>query len=138
MVLTTAGLALGACGGGDGGIAVDDPWIRPTPPGAESTAFYATITNDSEVDDRLVAVGSPLCSMAEVHLTSMDDGVMSMAPAGTDELAVAKDESLRLEPGGLHVMCMGLTDSVVEGDGVMLTLEFETSDPVEIEAVARP
>jgi copper(I)-binding protein len=120
---------------GDGSIRLGEVWTRPTAPGAESTAFYLTITNDSDVPDRVVSVESPRCGMAELHMSSdAGGGVMSMSPAEPDDLDIAPDGSLILEPGGLHIMCMGLTDPVVEGDAVELTIGFEQAGPLTAQA----
>ncbi len=136
-------LSAAACGsegddGENGGsdLQLSDVWTRPTAPGAESTAFYVTIRNGTDLEDRVVGARSPRCAMAELHLSSTTDGVMSMSPARPDELTVAADGELTLEPGGLHIMCMGLTDAVVAGDEVELTIEFERAGPVDATATA--
>lgn len=138
VALVALAIAVGACGSSDDGdgLALNDVWTRPTAPGAESTAFYVTIDNNSEVDDQVVGVDSPRCAMTELHRSSMNDGVMSMSPAEPDELAVAASEQLLLEPGGLHVMCMGLIEPVAEGDRIELTVQFERAGSITTEAMA--
>ncbi len=140
VIVATCSLAALAAGCGvsgasaQGDIRIEEAWTRPTPPGAQSTAFYATILNESGSDDRVVGATSSLCGMAELHLSTTTDGVMSMSPAGPDDLALAPDDELRLEPGGLHVMCMGLTGPVDEGDEVELTVEFEEAGTITVQA----
>lgn len=41
---------------------------------------------------------------------------------------VVDGAELVMEPGGLHVMCPGLTEPLVEGDEVMLALQLEDGD----------
>jgi periplasmic copper chaperone A len=126
-------LLVSACGGAGSGIAVDDPWGRTSPMNAEMGAFYMTIENGGDTADRVVAGSSDRCSMIEFHNSSMGaDGVMSMAPA-PELFVVPAGGSLVLEPAGLHVMCMGLTAPLVEGETVTLDLEFEQAGTVAVE-----
>jgi periplasmic copper chaperone A len=132
-ILLAAVLLASACGGAGGGIAVDDPWGRTSPMNTEMGAFYMTIQNGGDTADRVVAGSSERCSMIEFHNSSMDaDGVMSMAPAPELFVVPAKG-SLVLEPAGLHVMCMGLSAPLVEGDTVTLELEFEQAGTVTVD-----
>jgi copper(I)-binding protein len=142
LLVAVIGLvAVGGCSASDQGSAateltVIDPWTRPTAPGAESTAFYAVVENQTGADDRLVGADSPACGMTMLHSSVNTDGVMSMRPADPQELVVAAGDRLALEPGGLHVMCMGLTEPVEDGDLVSMTLEFERAGSMVVEARA--
>jgi copper(I)-binding protein len=141
LVLVTLGVMaiLVGCTSGDDGtasMALADPWTRPTAPGAESTAMYLTVTNGTDTEDRLVGAASPQCAMVELHRSVDNDGVMSMRPAQADELTVAAGAQLRLEPGGLHLMCMGLTEPVADGDSVDFTLVFEQAGEIYAAAQA--
>jgi periplasmic copper chaperone A len=132
-ILLAVALAAAACGGDTGGIAVDDPWGRGSPMNAEVGAFYMTIRNGGDTADRVVAGSSDRCSMIEFHNSSMGaDGVMSMAPA-PELFVVPAGGSLVLEPAGLHVMCMGLTAPLMEGETVTLDLELEQAGAVTVE-----
>lgn len=132
VVLLT--LAAAGCGGDEHNtIDVGDPWARPTAPGAESAAFYATFTNDTGADDLLNDWYSASCQEIQVHNTTLTDGVMSMAPATPADLFIANDASLILEPGGLHIMCVGLVEPLVEGETVLLELTFDTSGVITFE-----
>lgn len=146
IVIALALLVSSACGSGSGSadsdegqvgqVAVLDAWTRATAPGAMSTAFYLDINNDAGVEDQLVGAESPRCEDIELHNSTMVDGVMSMSPAESDDLTVDAGDQLRLEPGGLHVMCMGLETPVVAGEQVELTLRFEQAGSIVVEATA--
>jgi copper(I)-binding protein len=62
----------------------------------------------------------------------MQDGVMRMRPV--EALLVPAHGEAVLEPGGLHVMLMGLGDPLVEGNSLPLTLHFEHAGEVEVVA----
>ena len=55
---------------------------------------------------------------------------MKMRPAGPIE--IPPGAATGLEPGGIHVMLMGLTGPLVEGESFSLTLTFERAGPVEV------
>ena len=123
-----------ACGGGDGAVEVVDPWGRTSPMNAEAGAFYMTIENGTDGEDRVLSAASERCTMVELHNSSMNaDGVMSMAPA-PELFVVPAGGELVLEPNGLHVMCMGLTAPLVEGETVTLELEMEQAGTITVEA----
>lgn len=118
-----------ACGTGDD-IGVDDPWARPTPPDAESTAVYVEFENNSGGTELLIDGYSPACGRLEIHRTDTVDGVTSMERASAADLRVGDGESLVLEPGGLHLMCLDPTEPLVEGDTISMELTFERSGVV--------
>jgi len=124
-------LVVGACSSETSEITIADSWARATPPGAESAAFYGVVTNLSGESDQLVGVSSPQCEMAQIHETTHSDGVAGMAPAGADLLSLNDGEKLTLEPGGLHVMCMGVSEPLVEGADVQVEFKFEKMGSVE-------
>lgn len=130
---TLVAMTVAACGGGDS-LEVVDPWGRTSPMNAEAGAFYMTIENGTDVEDRIVSATSERCTMVELHNSSMnDEGVMSMEPA-PELFVVPSGGELVLEPNGLHVMCMGLTAPLVEGETVTLELEMEQAGTVTVEA----
>ncbi len=128
-------LSLAACGG-DGSLEVTDAWARPTPEVATTAAFYVTFENGTSSDDRLAAVRvDDRCDAAELHRSSIVDGMMQMRPADADDLTIRAGESLVMEPGGVHVMCIGPTAPLVAGDEIRLVFEFAQAGSVETTAV---
>ncbi|MBA2635783.1 MAG: copper chaperone PCu(A)C, partial [Sphingomonas sp.] len=124
-MIAALALFLAACGPkGSGGteIRVADAWARATAPDKKATAAYLTIANSGGAHDALVAVASST-GPAEVHSTSMDGGIMRMRKL--DRLAIPKGATVKLEPGGTHVMLTGLVEPVKVGGNVDLTLRFE-------------
>ena len=116
------------------GIDIERPWSRDT--FAKTGAAYLTIVNRGGTADALVEVPLPLASMASVHRTIMEDGVMKMRPALPVELAAG--ETVKLAPGGLHVMLMGLAAPLVEGAMVPITLTFRNAGAIDIQARVGP
>lgn len=134
-VVALVGLStiVATCGGG-GGMVVEDAWGRSSPSSADAAAFYVTVKNDTGVPDRLAAASSDRCTKTEVHESSMDaNGVMKMRPADPAALNVPAGGELQMAPGGLHVMCMGLTAPLGVGETVRLELVFEGAGAVTVD-----
>lgn len=114
-----------------GQLQIIHPYISAPPPAAKSAAGYVVIANEGTTPDRLIAVETPIAAMATLHVTDFGaDGVARMQ--ALDGLEIAGGEIVTLEPGGMHVMLMGLTAPLKAGDTVPATLVFEHAGRVEI------
>jgi hypothetical protein len=116
-----------------GDIHVMKPWSRPLPAVSVNGAAYMTLMNMGDAPDRLLSVSSPIAKRAEVHTHIMEGGLMKMRPAGIIE--IPPGASAVMQPGGLHVMLMGLTEPLTEGKRFSLTLDFERAGSIEIEVM---
>lgn len=119
-------------------ITVTDPWIRATVPHQQATGAFMQLS--AAQDTRLVEVVSPVAAVSEVHEMKLDDGVMKMR--AVEGLPLLADKPVTLQPGGLHIMLMGLKRQVKEGELVPVTLIFEGRDnkreAVEVKVPVRP
>jgi copper(I)-binding protein len=52
-------------------------------------------------------------------------------------IALPAGEEVKLEPGGYHIMIMGLKDPIEAGDEYQITLEFENAGEIAVQAIAR-
>ena len=64
------------------------------------------MTLTSRVDMTLSRVDSPVAGSVEIHMMSMEDGIMRMRMV--DTLALKAGEPVKLEPGGYHLMLFDL------------------------------
>jgi periplasmic copper chaperone A len=100
-------------------------WARATPGKSENGAAYLTI--QSPTPDRLVSASSPVAKKAELHTMSMQGMVMKMRPmTGLD---IPAGQPVALKPGGEHIMLMGLSQPLHEGQSFPLTIDFEKAGP---------
>ena len=131
------GLLLAACSVvGGGSLVVEETWGRPSPKSAANAAFYMVIDNSGREDDSLVMASLDICGRTELHLSTIDDdGVMSMRQV--QQIEVPAGESIALEPGGLHVMCIDRQVELKPGDRVPMTLSFVNAGEVVVEAEIR-
>ena len=113
-----------------GDLSIGHPWSRATPAGARVAAGYLSITNSGAAPDRLVAVESPAAARVEIHESSEKDGVATMRPV--EAIAVAPGETVKLAPGGYHLMFMQPKVPFKQGDRVEGTLRFEKAGTVAV------
>jgi copper(I)-binding protein len=136
-ILALSALTL-ACATAQAEIIVSNPWVRATVAQQQATGAFMQIT--STIPVRLVAAESPIAEHVEIHEMKMDGDVMKMRQI--DGLNVEPGKALELQPGGYHIMFLGLRNPVREGDQIPLQLRFESKgQPVEtiaVKAMARP
>jgi copper(I)-binding protein len=109
-------------------INVEGAWGRVSPSIAGSGAFYMMIKNTGSGEDKLTAVKSPACGMAEVHETVKNaDGTMGMNLV-PEPVTIPANGQVELKSGGMHVMCMMIkADQFISGNKVDLIMTFEKS-----------
>ena len=117
-------------------LTITDAYARASSPVAKSGAAFMVIHNSGDADDRLVAVRSDAAAKTELH-THMDmgEGVMQMREV-EEGFAIPAGGMHALQRGGDHVMLMGLTEPMEQGDVITMTLVFETAGEMEVEIPA--
>jgi len=115
-----------------GDLAISGAFTRATLPNAPVGGAYLNITNNGAADDRLVSVSTPAAGMSQIHEMKMDGDVMKMNEL-PDGLVVPAGQTVKLEPGGYHLMLMKLTGPLVEGQTITVTLTFEKAGKVDVE-----
>lgn len=115
------------------GIVIEAPWARASLGPVPNSAAYMVIRSDRP--DRLVGAASPAAGRVELHTTTSHADVTQMRPVRA--LEIGPDRPATLQPGGLHLMLMGLEQTLVEGETVSLELTFERAGTVEVDAEIR-
>ena len=122
-----------------GNIMIENSWVRAAAPGTKIMAAYMTIVNNSvkpiEMDiEKIISKGF---KKTEVHKSSLND-MMTMEKI--DTLIIKPNESLVLEPGGLHFMLIN-PEKVPEKNTAVEMLIFFTqgkeTEVIRIEAEVR-
>ncbi|HEY8614531.1 MAG TPA: copper chaperone PCu(A)C [Roseomonas sp.] len=111
------------------GITVEQPWARAALQGGTGGAFL-TIRNAGTQPDRLISASTPLARATEIHETVREGDVMRMRPAAA--IDVPAGGSATLQPGGAHVMMVGLAQALRPGTTLPLSLIFERAGTVEV------
>jgi copper(I)-binding protein len=142
-LLVVIALALAACTStassvapSAGSIVVEDAWARTSMGMDRAGAAYLEVVNETGQADALVGATSSAAGTVELHETSADaGGQMAMHPVERIELPAGG--RVALEPGGLHVMLIGLTADLVAGEEIELTLDFEHAPDLKVKAAVR-
>ena len=117
-----------------GSLHIGHPWSRATPKGATIGAGYLKITNNGTVPDRLLGGSSEAAKSFELHVMSMENGVMKMRPV-EGGIEIKPGETVEFKPESYHVMFVGLKEPLVQGHRVKATLDFEKAGKVAVEFV---
>ena len=113
------------------GLAIRDAYARSA--NAQTGAVFLVVENHRKVECRLTGVSSSAAEMVELHTHAEADGVMKMQKIEGGIVISAGGEHA-LARGGDHVMLMGLTSPLAQGDSVALTLDFGDCGTQQVEA----
>lgn len=130
-------------------VVADDSWVKAADtadPDAEPTdadagmnghtgvmtPVFGTLRNESDSDLRLVGASAAVSDKAELHETVLGPSGAASMQKREGGFAIPAGETLVLEPGGNHIMLMGLRDPVTTGQQVTITLEFEDGNTTEM------
>jgi copper(I)-binding protein len=114
-----------------GDLIISQAWSRATPGGAKVGGGYLTIENKGTAPDRLIGGSSDAAGKVEVHEMEMNNGVMTMRPVDKG-LTIDPGKTVKLAPGGYHLMLMDLKAPLKRGDKLPITLEFEKAGKVQV------
>jgi copper(I)-binding protein len=82
--------------------------------------------------DRIIEARADVSEIVELHTHILeDDGVMRMRKV--EALEIPESGKLVLKPRGDHIMLIGLTRQLIEGETIPLTLEFERAGAVSVD-----
>ena len=116
---------------------VREPWAKATVPGQKVGGVYMEIVARENL--RLTGVRSAVAEVAEVHQMKMENGMMRMRKVAFLELPAGK--TVKLEPGGYHIMLFDLRQSLVAGQKLKLELTVEDASKrqhrIAVDAVVR-
>lgn len=104
-------------------VTVSDAYARAVPPGQPNSASFMMLSNGSAAGHAVVAAQSSVSRVTELHTHTMSEGMMKMRQV--EKIEIPANGTTKLEPGGLHVMLIGLTQDLKPGDELSLTLTFE-------------
>ncbi len=116
-------------------ISVNDPYVREVPPVIKTSAAFMRLQNSGDTERFLIAASTPAATAVELHMHTMQDGVMRMRRIA--HIHLPPGETVSLQPGGLHIMLFDLTAPLKTGERVPLTLVFDDGSTKEIHAEVR-
>jgi hypothetical protein len=114
---------------------VADAWARASAGAATTGAAYLSVTAGEQAD-RLTAVSTPVAQTAQVHQSTSEGGIMRMRAVPALDIPAGK--TVKLSPGGYHIMMFGLHHPLKAGESFPLTLTFAHAAPVTVTVNVRP
>jgi len=102
---------------------IHNAWIKNLPPAVPVRAGYMTIRNARADAISIIAIRSDAFSSVEIHRTIAEDGMMRMEAVPT--LVIEPDSTVKLAPGGLHLMMMNPAEPTKPGDVLQIVIELD-------------
>ncbi len=115
-----------------GALKIEHPWSRPTPISALTAVGYLVISNTGAAPDRFLGGKSPFAAQIQIHLMSMDRGIMRMRPVDGG-MVLPPHGTVRFEPGGYHLMLVAPKRPFRIGDRIPATLLFARAGALHVE-----
>lgn len=109
------------------GVEVRDAWARPASQGGNGAVYF--VIHSSEADE-LIGVSSDVADAVEMHESKMNGDVMEMHQLKS--ILLHAGEQVTFEPGGLHIMLIGLKQDLKVGDEFEITLHFENDQDLTV------
>ncbi len=147
-LVVLAGCVIG-CGEASEDLLVKDAWSRPSGSSGERSgphsasdayippaAVYFTLQNNEDEADLLTGGRTDLAERIEIH-RSQEDAMGVMRMRHHTSVDILPESELRFEPGGYHLMVLGLKRPLEEGMRFPITLYFERTGPVPVEVEVR-
>ena len=113
-------------------LEIRDPWVREPNPARPVGAAFMTIVNDGDTPVTIVGASSKAAEVVEIHEMKTSDGVMKMRMI--ESLEIPARSTVKLEPGGYHLMLIRLTGKLVAGDSVDIELKLAGDEIVKVAA----
>jgi copper(I)-binding protein len=107
-----------------------------TPEAGATASVFLTIANSGCLPDQLTGAESDVAERVEIHETVKDGDVEEMRPLA-DGLTIPAGKTIRLEPGGDHLMLVGLREELAAGSSILLTLTFDFAGDLWVTATVR-
>ncbi|WNK01408.1 copper chaperone PCu(A)C [Thalassospiraceae bacterium LMO-JJ14] len=114
-----------------GDIQITQPWARASAGMAKAGAAFLAVQNTGATDDRLVAARADVSKKVELHTHIKEGDLMKMRQVMAIDVPAGK--TVALQPGGLHVMFMGLKAPLKTGAHFPLTLVFEKAGEITVD-----
>jgi periplasmic copper chaperone A len=114
-----------------GTLVVSQPWSPPTPPVASVGAVYFSITNGGPKADQLLSVDTPIARVVEIHESREVQGSIRMREVPSVECPPGA--TVKIAPGGLHVMLLGLTRPLTAGMTFPASLHFRDAGVINVQ-----
>lgn len=113
-------------------IEVHEPYVRASGVMARSAAAFMVLYNNTDKAVRLIGAETNVSRKTELHTHIIVDDVAKMREI-EGGITIPAGERHIFKRGGDHVMLMGLTEKIEDGNVVEVILKFEEAEPLTVE-----
>ena len=113
-----------------GDLEITDAYA-PAPAAPDVGSLYFTVINRGSEPETLLAVETSAGGTASLHEMTRVDGVMRMLATGPFSIAPA--DTLKMAPGGYHVMMEQISVRPEVGDTLDVVLSFSRTGRIELQ-----
>ena len=97
-----------------------------------AAAVYMSIFNNSQEDLIIKSLSSEIAKTAEIHNIVIENEIVKMKKI--DNLTIKAQEAAYMQPGGMHIMLMGLDRKLEDGSSfsIFFSLDKNVSKEVKV------
>ena len=103
-------------------VVITDAWVKSADEGM--SAAFGILGNSGATDAVVVSATTEASPMIELHETVENDSGEMVMQEKDGGFVIPADSTFALEPGGNHIMLMGLAAPLAAGEDVSFTLTF--------------
>ena len=103
---------------------IDHPWLRIAGEQSITAAGYFELTNKLNEPIILIGAKADFAKIIEIHEMKIKNGVAKMRPIN-EGLTMEKSKTVEFKPMGLHLMFMGINQTLKKGEMIEVELIFE-------------
>ncbi len=116
-----------------GELIIEAAWARATVPGMPMGAVYMRMINPAADPVQIDEIRTEVARQGEIHESIEIDGMMRMRHV--NPFIVNAGDTEKLEPGGRHIMLMGLVNPLKEGARFKLNLVDTQGDSHQVDVI---
>ncbi|MCC6270645.1 MAG: copper chaperone PCu(A)C [Microbacteriaceae bacterium] len=116
-------------------ITIHDGWVKAADQGM--SAAFGELKNTGAQDITVVTATTDASTGVELHETVANDAGEMVMREKEGGFTIPAGTSLTLEPGGSHIMLMGLVNPIKAGDEISFTVTFSDGSTYEFMVPAK-
>ncbi len=109
-------------------------WVSP---GGRSAAAYFRLENQGSTGQMVTEAHSDIATSTMLHGHVIDESGTARMVGFDEGIAISAGTTVVFEPGGLHVMFMGLLEHPRTGDSIAFTLSLANGTTIDVRATVR-
>lgn len=113
-----------------GAVEIHAPWSRASAGMARAGGAFMTLVNTGDEDRAVVAADSDVADKVELHTHIKEGEIMKMRQV--EKIEIPAGGTTMLQPGGYHVMLIGLHAPLEEGQTFDITLTLDNGDTATV------